>query len=110
MLYVNILLIALICVIIIDISGIVEEAEAGLSRWLGTKARIPKPFSCSLCMTHWTALIYILCLGQFSILNYAYILFIAVLTPVIGDVVWHVRDTLGVWLNFLYLTITGKKY
>ncbi len=110
MLYVNILLIALICVIIIDISGIIDEAEKGLSKWLGMKnARIPKPFSCSLCMTHWVALIYILCAGGFSVLNYAYILFVAVLTPVIGDVVWHTRDALGIWLNFLYLAITGKK-
>ena len=49
MLYFNLFLIALICVIIIDVSGFIEELELILAKWLKVnKVRIPKPFSCSL--------------------------------------------------------------
>ena len=97
-----ILLIALICVIIIDISGFVENMETLLTRVLGYKVRIPKPFSCSTCMSFWTSIFYTMFTGYFSIPVLAYICFISVLTPVISDFVWTVRDFLGfvvAWIN-----------
>ena len=46
--YFDLFLIALICVVIIDISGFIGEIEDILAKWLKVKSvRIPKPFSCS---------------------------------------------------------------
>ena len=52
---------------LIDISGIIDNIEWWLSKWLKGKAKIPKPFSCSLCMTWWVGLIYII--PHFSLFN-----------------------------------------
>ena len=106
----DLFLIALICVVIIDISGFIEDIEIILAKWLKVKSvRIPKPFSCSFCLTHWIGLAYLLFCGALSLSSYAVLLLACVLTPVIGEAVWHFRDALGVWVNFIYLTITGYK-
>lgn len=43
----NILLIAVITVIVIDLSGFIQSLESGLSRWLhAPNVHIPRPFSC----------------------------------------------------------------
>ena len=97
-----ILLIAVISVIIIDISGFIENLEAGLTRALGFKAHIPKPLSCSLCMAFWTGIFYSIFSGCFSIPVLAYVCFISVLTPVISDAIWTIRDFFGfviAWIN-----------
>lgn len=85
-------LIAFIAVFVVDLSGFIEEAEAGLGRWLGIKAKIPKPFSCSLCVTWWTGLIYLLVVGRFTFDYIAVLCLLCSFTPVIGDVVYMVRD------------------
>ena len=98
----NILLIALVCVIVIDISGFIESTEQWLGRLLGYKVRIPKPFSCSLCSTWWAGIIYSVFTHCFSLEVLAYIGLISVLTPVISDAVWTVREFLGfvvAWIN-----------
>lgn len=109
MLYCNLFLIALICVIIIDVSGFVEELELILAKWLKvSKVRIPKPFSCSLCMTWWSSLVYLICVGGLTLLNVAVALLLAALTPVIGGIVFNLRDTLTIWANAIYLKLIGK--
>lgn len=105
----EIFLIALIAVIIIDVSGFIEELEAGLAKWLKVRSvRIPKPFSCSLCVSWWAGLIYLICVGQVSLLMIAYTLLVAALTPVIGGIVFNLRDTLTIWANAIYLKLIGK--
>lgn len=43
----NILLIAVITVIVIDLSGFIQSLESGLSKWLRIpNVHIPRPFSC----------------------------------------------------------------
>lgn len=92
----NILIISIICCCIIDVSGFIESLENGLTKVLKmkTKARIPKPFGCSLCMTHWLSIGYILLLKEFSLMIYAYILIVSILTPVTTDIIILIRDLL----------------
>jgi hypothetical protein len=52
-----------IIVFVVDVSGIIESAEWWLSKWISKPCKIPKPFSCSLCMTFWLGLIWILIYG-----------------------------------------------
>ena len=65
MILLKLLCIQLICVLIIDISGFIDSVKWGVSKWL-TKGKIQttdyriKPFDCSLCMTWWSCLIYMI--------------------------------------------------
>lgn len=80
----NLLFLSLIIVFIIDYSGIVQEVEEVLQKWLKmpNKAHIPKPFSCSLCMTWWTGLIYLIIAGQFTFMAVAYVALLSAFTTV----------------------------
>lgn len=85
---INVLLIAAVWVFLLDVSGAWQEMTATVSGWLtGGKIKKPfqlKPFSCSLCMTFWTGLIYIVFAG-FSLPMLAYVCLAAMLTPRIKD-------------------------
>lgn len=95
----NILLIAVICVVIIDISGFTDSWKSGLKRLL-TKGRFRdpnyslKPFDCSFCITWWTGLIYLLVIHSVSLWMLAYLLFVCMMTPVIRDILILIRESL----------------
>ena len=71
MVLINLLLISAIVVFIVDISGAVDSLKSGLKRIL-TKGVMKdsdyslKPIDCSLCMTFWSGIIYLLCTGNFT--------------------------------------------
>lgn len=96
MIYLNLFLITLIVVLVIDISGFYEEMYLMIKRWL-TKGRFTeevkyiKPFSCSLCSSWWINLIYIIITGNFSLLLVAYILGLAVFTPIMKELILFIR-------------------
>lgn len=92
---IDLFLITLIIVFIIDISGFVDEMETILSKWLKGKARVPKPFSCSLCMTWWTGLIYLLIIGEFTLLWIATVALFAFLSGVLATLLICIRETLN---------------
>lgn len=101
----EIIYIAIICVCIIDLSGFIQESEQILKKWLKIQkgeVRIPKPFSCSLCMCFWTGLIYLLCTGQFTFFMIAYVLLISILTPQIKDLIYLFKDTIDFILRSIY--------
>ena len=95
----DILLIAVIIVVIIDISGFSDSLKSGLKRLL-TKGRMSdpyyslKPFDCSFCMTWWTGLIWLLVIHNVTLWMLAYLLLICVMTPVIKDVIILIRETM----------------
>ena len=63
----------LLCVVVIlvDMSGFMDEMKARLKRWLGVRGEISlKLFDCSFCMYHWTALTVMLCLGRLNLATY----------------------------------------
>lgn len=99
MTYLNLLLIGCILVFIIDISGVVDSIKRGLS-WLITKGRIVtedfslKPFECSLCMTFWCGLLYLLVIGEFTIVKIAFVCLIAYGTKIIKSILYLLGDVL----------------
>lgn len=107
MIYLNLLYIAIIVVCIVDISGFIDSVKRLISRIL-TKGKIIKtdfrikPFDCSLCTTFWTGLIYILATGQFSLLVLAYVLILAVFTPVIKEIIILLKDIIIKIVNVIY--------
>ena len=103
---INLLLIALIIVFIVDISGAVEHLINPLVKYIlkiPKSSRIEIPLiSCSLCMTFWSGLIYIIVTGNFSLLNLVYVCLCAFLTPHIKDFYILVRDVLTIIQNKIY--------
>ena len=110
MIFLNLLFIQIITVLVIDISGFIDSLKFGISKIL-TKGKIPtadyriKPIDCSLCMTFWISLIYIICIGQFSLLLLTYILFLAVMTPILKDFINLLKDICIFIINKIYKLI-----
>lgn len=96
MIYINLLILQLIIVFIIDLSGFIEDGiEPMLAKFLKQrKVKLKKPFCCSLCMTTWIGLIYILIKGCFTIPMIGYVLLLAFLTPIANNLLIMVREAL----------------
>lgn len=92
----NIFLLGVIIVFIADLSGAVDNLIKPLiKRILGIPSQKDitiKPFDCSLCLTFWSGVIYILVTGRFTLLYLAYVCIISFLTPVIKDILILVKD------------------
>lgn len=91
MILINIVLISLIWVFILDISGFWNEITSMITSWM-TKGAVKKPFtmkpfSCSLCMTFWTSLIYVICINHFTLPIVAFICLMAYMTGVEQQVI-----------------------
>lgn len=69
----DLFLICLIVIFIVDLSGAMKNFK--------------KPFSCSLCSTWWTGLIYLFCTRNFSIEGVAWVALFAFLAKPIADTV-----------------------
>lgn len=95
MIMINLLIIQLLIVFIIDLSGIIDELEKMIAKWLKVnKVHIPKPFSCSLCSSWWCGLIYLLIMGQFTIPMIGFVALLAYLTPVSYNFLLLVKEAL----------------
>lgn len=101
---IDLLLIQLIVVFIIDISGVIDSIKYAISYLLTGGAiktsdyRI-KPLDCSLCMTFWTGLIYIIIIDQFTIEYIAFICLLSALTVLTKDIWFTISDTITKILN-----------
>lgn len=96
MICLNLFILQLIIVFIIDLSGVIEDGiEPMLAKFFKQrKVKLKKPFCCSLCMTTWIGLIYILIKGCFTIPMIGYVLLLAFLTPIANNLLIMVREAL----------------
>lgn len=108
--WLNILLIAIILVIITDLSGIVEYIKSHLYFKLRGTYDYPPSWdtpiihlmSCSLCQTWWVGLVYLIVIGQVTIPAIAYLLGIAYLTTTIKDILVLVKEILTKAIDKLF--------
>lgn len=111
--WLNIFLLAIILVIITDLSGIVEYVKSHLYfRLRGTYDYPPSwdspiihLMSCSLCQTWWVGLVYLIVIGQVTIPAIAYLLAIAYLTTTIKDIIVFIKETLTKAIDKLFKMI-----
>ena len=112
MLYLNLLIISFCVVYVIDISGFYDEMSAIISGWLTHgKRKEPfyiKPFCCSLCMTLWTTLLYILIVGSVTIPTIGYCFLLSFLAPTFKDILQNVNDCLA-FINAIINDIFQRK-
>lgn len=93
----DLFLIGVICVIIIDISGVTYSIKSGIKRLL-TKGMMSdpnyslKPIDCSFCCCWWSGLVYLLVTNTLSLWMITFLLLICTMTPVIKDVLLLIRD------------------
>ena len=111
--FINLLLITLIIVFVIDISGAIEHLVYPLVKRL---LKIPKTsrieiplISCSLCMTFWSGLIYIIGMGEFTLLNLFFVCVCAFLTTHIKDLFILIRDILTIIQNKIYDKLSWRQ-
>ena len=89
---IDLILIQIICVNIVDISGVVSHIENAIARMLSLKKVSVYLLNCSYCVTHWCCVIYLLFNGALSLKTYAIVLVLCFLTSVTKEVLWTVRD------------------
>lgn len=93
----NLIFIQLIVVFIIDLSGFVDTMKSKISSLL-TKGVIKspdyriRPFDCSLCMTFWCGLIYLLITHQFTLFFIAFVCLLSITTTLTKDTYYTLHD------------------
>ena len=103
---IELLCLQMIIVYIIDCSGFIDELKLFISSHL-TRGKIKttnfdlKPFTCSLCLTFWVGIGYLLFTSQFTIINLLIICMLSFLTPVVKDLLFIMRDGLTYLINKL---------
>lgn len=106
---ITLLMIQVIVVCLVDLSGIVTTIKKGLSLLL-TKGKVGKsdyqlkPLDCSLCMTFWSGIVYLLCSNCFSIQNIMIVCLLAVSANITKSLFLLLIDL----INWLIATIQMK--
>lgn len=108
MLYINLFLIELIFVIGLDVLHFWDEISKIISGWI-TKGKVykvfcEKPCGCSTCCSWWCNLIYLICTENFSIINVAIIIVMAMFAPELGGLIFMFKS----WIDTLINKITIK--
>ena len=91
---IDLILIQIICVNIVDISGVVSHIENAIARALKLKSVSIHLIECSYCVTHWCCVIYLLFNGALSLQTYTIVLVLCFFTTLTKDLFWGVRDRL----------------
>lgn len=102
----KLILLQIIIVFIVDCSGVMESIKSTISKFL-TKGRITTTsyslplIGCSLCMTHWIGLIYLILSSKFAIPLYCLVCMLSFLTPITKDLLFTLRDLLTKLTNII---------
>lgn len=99
MIYLRLIEIAIITVIIIDISGFIDEVKGLIGKMLNIANVRLKPLDCSFCMTFWVSMGYLIYLGELSITTVMFALIMSVMTTVIEDLIYLIRDLIATIIN-----------
>lgn len=94
MFYVNMLLLAFIVAFVVDYSGAVYAFREWFNRITGRpEGSSIKPFDCSLCLTFWTGIVYVLISGV-SVPRLAFVCFCAFLGRFVGEWIFLLREAI----------------
>ena len=108
---ISLFILTCIIVFIVDLSGFVDEMVKRLyNKYIKVgdyHTLIPKlkPLTCSLCLTFWVGLIYLIETSQLTILMIGYVCLLAFLSPIIGDIFILLKDILNKIINLIYKLI-----
>lgn len=78
-------------VVLIFLSGFIDSVDEAISKRFRFH-HLPKPFSCCLCSTFWTSVIYLLFTKEFTLLTLLYALASATLTEVTTPLITLIKN------------------
>ena len=105
----DMLLIAVCCVIVIDITGFPDAVTSMIKRWM-TDGKLSepfelKPFTCSLCSSWWLCLAWCILTHNVTLLAVTTALLVAVSTPVINAAIRALLDLAMALINKINILI-----
>lgn len=99
--YLQLIFVTVLIVYIVDLSGFTESwkpyAQALVKRVAGFTPRNVKPFDCSLCLTWWTGLVYIIAAGEFHLATLTAVALLSYSTVIIGQLLMALKG-LAIWI------------
>lgn len=98
-------------VFVVDFSGFISEVEKYLTSLLKSPIplKIPKPASCSLCLSFWAGLIYLIATGNFGFLSLLVLALLCANTGNILHAIYTVQDLIDSVLGYLDMIINWFK-
>ena len=110
----NLFFITLIVCFIVDCSGIMTDIRKLVAKTIYKKTKIKvdpnelklKPIGCSLCMTWWVGIIYLLCISEFTIFNLTIVALLALLSSNISGLMFTMKDYFSSFENWLQKLIS----
>lgn len=106
---IDITLLAAVTVFIVDLSGFTSTWKGWLGKWLGVQIGNVPPFDCSLCMTFWVGVAYMLFARCFSIPLLAYVSALAFGSTLIGEIMTAFRELLAALVRLIWKLIDKLK-
>ena len=100
--YIDLFEITVIVVIVVDISGFIDSIKSLIGKVLHINNVSLKPLDCSFCLNFWASLIYLLITNELSITAVMFALIMSVMTTVIKDAIYLIRDLIGKIINKIY--------
>ena len=104
----NLLLLTFVICFIVDVSGFFTFVKKFVASRLEHKYKnlkyedIKIPFvTCSLCTVWWTGIIYLLCVGEFTIFNLTFTALLALLASNISGLMLTIKDYFSSFENWL---------
>ena len=106
---INLFLITLVICFIVDCSGIMTDIRKLVAKTIYKKTKIKvdynelklKPIGCSLCMTWWTGIVYLLIIGEFTIFNLTFTALLALFASNISGLMLTIKDYIAAFENWL---------
>lgn len=100
--YIDLFEIAVIVVIIVDISGFIDSVKTLIGKVLHINNVKLKPFDCPFCVNWWVSLGYLLITNELTITAVMVALLLSTMTPIIKDAIYLVRDSIGKIIDKIY--------
>lgn len=97
----NLFLLATVVVFIIDVSGFKDTVLAVFSRLYKRDIATMRPFTCSLCMTWWIGLIWLLLAGSFDLAGIAALSVVCALTRPLASAFIFIIEALQALIDHL---------
>lgn len=112
----KLLFMTIIICFIVDCSGIMTDIRKLVANIIYKKTKMKvdyndlklKPIGCSLCMTWWTGIIYLLCIGEFTLVNLTFVALLAFLSSNISGLLLTMKDYFAAFENWLQKLISKK--
>lgn len=102
--YKDVLLITITVVCIVDLSGFVDSVKSCLTI-AGRPVKHLKPFDCSLCMTFWSGVVYLLATNSLNLHGVAVVCVASLLASVVKDVIVLLLEGIKALIRLVYRLI-----